>query len=1132
MSEYNPSPSIARRVATTLLACGSLLFVAACLFGDTLRPAPGRFAWAEPLFEEFDGAHVNLANGNLFLERRDLELDTWLGPVAIGAVYNSANAQWRWNFAMEHDGKRFTDQSGALHDLQHVVVGTEIPGTHWLKHSEEAVRSRGGLVFQFSGGTLDAVHWNQHDYPRLAYTWSKMGGARQLERIEQCLDAEAACLPLFEMSWDADGRLLSVRDRAARSLRIERDQRGRPIRVEGAADAAAGRSGTHYEYETGATGRLVARTLADGERSEFAYDTEGHLASLRRVGEGDPTTLFAYARADAKKYVTSVTRADGSVRRYRFDATWRLDSRTEADGDTHRTTWQGFHIASVTDPTGAKTRFDRSWGAASSPGLGRTLTITKTTASGNRAVKVFVSGAHNRADPFAYALLSHSDSVDELESRSYDRGRIASLHDGTFTFHFGYGDPGVSSFLPSSGGYAGSYRSALLGNRGEHGHPLRITSASTLSTLTLAAPVYDAVGNLLVGSDISEPTSPGRPGVVSRSFYADRSLAGITYRATSGETAPLGIERRADGQPLAIRRPGGGDTEFDYDALGRNTARRERVDGGWQTTRFEWDAQDRRVATLRPNGMRTETDYDSQGRVVAIRHLKGGVLETVVTNTWERGRLVSQADSSRGGAEHYEYDAAGNRVAIDYPGGERLEFEVDLRGRVTLERFIAANGSTLREIETDLDPAGRRTALREDGEELIVFERGVVPALGAEFDAIRYGNGLVREFEIDEEWNRLARSSTHRDGDLVELTELVFETDCSASVPDRATCLDVYEAALPTSPGAHPAERYEFSGGYGIESGTSVHLVLGRPSSGPRLEADGVLVYAEGFHTARTTYEYDALGNLLARAEEGLREDFVYNAEGNRLLEGGGHSYVYDQAGFTISRDGMAFEWDAQGRIRRVGDWVEAAWDGLGRPLSRTTKLGEVRFLFGGRVEANAAGLPLALDLGDVRLDLVDRSHRYRHFDFRGNVQFETDDAGQVVQSHRYNAYGVVESFDPEGAGPDFARGTGLAGLRLLGARILDADSARFLSPDPVFQVSNQYAYAEGNPVLLWDPNGEFPKVNCKVRVEFPKSSFPWPKVTLECGCGLGFESGIALLLIDIGRRRRKRRRRGLRARA
>jgi RHS repeat-associated protein len=44
--------------------------------------------------------------------------------------------------------------------------------------------------------------------------------------------------------------------------------------------------------------------------------------------------------------------------------------------------------------------------------------------------------------------------------------------------------------------------------------------------------------------------------------------------------------------------------------------------------------------------------------------------------------------------------------------------------------------------------------------------------------------------------------------------------------------------------------------------------------------------------------------------------------------------------------------------------------------------------------------------------------------------------------------------------------------LYILGARIHDAAAGRFLSPDPIFMIVNQYQYAHGNPVAYSDPSG------------------------------------------------------------
>jgi RHS repeat-associated protein len=52
-----------------------------------------------------------------------------------------------------------------------------------------------------------------------------------------------------------------------------------------------------------------------------------------------------------------------------------------------------------------------------------------------------------------------------------------------------------------------------------------------------------------------------------------------------------------------------------------------------------------------------------------------------------------------------------------------------------------------------------------------------------------------------------------------------------------------------------------------------------------------------------------------------------------------------------------------------------------------------------------------------------------------------------------------------------FAQGTETEGLILLGARVYDPKARRFLSPDPIYNLLNQFAYP-ANPVWFSDPSG------------------------------------------------------------
>ena len=122
-------------------------------------------------------------------------------------------------------------------------------------------------------------------------------------------------------------------------------------------------------------------------------------------------------------------------------------------------------------------------------------------------------------------------------------------------------------------------------------------------------------------------------------------------------------------------------------------------------------------------------------------------------------------------------------------------------------------------------------------------------------------------------------------------------------------------------------------------------------------------------------------------------------------------------------------------------------------------------------MQADASGNPLAIDLGEVVIGLGG-VHRYRHLDFRGNVKWVSDDAGQVVAHYRYAPFGLDAVFGADDDPVRFVARPEIGELMLLGARVYDPAVGRFLSPDPIFQIVNQFAYTLGNPIWFSDPDG------------------------------------------------------------
>jgi RHS repeat-associated protein len=317
-----------------------------------------------------------------------------------------------------------------------------------------------------------------------------------------------------------------------------------------------------------------------------------------------------------------------------------------------------------------------------------------------------------------------------------------------------------------------------------------------------------------------------------------------------------------------------------------------------------------------------------------------------------------------------------------------------------------------------------------------------------------FGNDLLRRRAYDPEKGRLTGMVTEN-----VLQEVVETTEISYSFETRparnqirtrtATALAATDEAYWIAPGGTLANPEEFVG----------KRVFGW-SDGGRIER----------------FAYDELGN---RVSDATGNDFSYNAERNRLLwadlagSPAPISYVYDEAGFVTERAGVPITWTASGRIASFGS-DSFAWDMSGRLLSMTVGGVERRLeLFGGRVEGDPAQGTLGmLDLGGVALQLGTGECLYRHLDFRGNVGFVSDDLGEIVSHHRYAPYGLDASFGPAGNTVTFVGKPQIGELMILGFRIYDPAIGRFLSPDPILQLVNQFSYTLGNPVWFSDPDG------------------------------------------------------------
>jgi RHS repeat-associated protein len=1015
-----PGRTLALALAIGIAALG-------CQPRPSLGPADGAPEYQLAGLIAVPGGAVNAAGGNLMIERLDMSIDTVLGTREIRAVYNAHSGDWLWSFQVTYDGSEFRDPTGARHDLDAIADGAAIPGTVYVKADADTIETKGGWAFHFdANGKLSYVGWKTADYPRLQYI--RTG---DLLEIEQCPGA-SSCLLFYSIALNPAGDPLSVTDaRTGRIAEFQYDGLGRLVVARDALAVDEGWPGFRYEYSLGGT-LLTAITNSEGERIEYAYQGNRRIRDVIQIGEGNPTHRFGYSGKDAAGlYKALHTNPLGALTRYIVDGQRRLHRVELADaGEATAFTWAGRRPASLTLPSGVTTFFTY---------VGDDL-ASVVQPSGNVVTTTYEPGAVNFDNQFASAIARIEDSLGLVEERSYDaQGRVETISNGEGdTFSSTYSEATLASITnPQGAQFSFPFY-------GVHGHWLRMQGDASDQRS------HDLVGNALV-------TSVQRQlgGLLIRGFDASRNVSSYGMAATAQgfvtSQGSIAIARRSDGQVTSIARPGGADHDFEHDALGRIIRRHEHVGGVWQTTTLEYDALGNLTARERPNGMREEFDYDGYGRLQKHRALRDAVLEGEATFTYQRGQLVSFADSTRNATEVYGYDTAGRLQTILFGFGEMGTLEYDLRSRLTAEVFVWPGQGPIRRIDYAYDLANRPVQVTADGAELLgewAYQNGNVRTA-------RTGNGLSRELAYDPASGRLATATTTNA--LAEVVESTTVTLTAEVGPSRQQ-FTVQTATLLAS----TEEQY--------------WMALGGSIASPdEFVGKRIFAWNDG-NGGSKSFAYDELSNLRSNAEG---DTFNYNAEGNRLLsatlvhEGASLTYAYDEAGFAISRNGIPITWTATGRMASFAS-TSIEWDMRGRPISWTaTGVAREFIFFGGRVDSDPqTGALGSLDLGFVSIPFGSGARTYRHVDFRGNVSFATDENGEVVAHHSYSPYGLDATFGSSADPVGFAGRTEIGDLMLLGARVYDPAVGRFLSPDPVFQLINAYAYTLGNPVWFWDPDG------------------------------------------------------------
>ncbi|WP_425566932.1 polymorphic toxin-type HINT domain-containing protein [Sphaerisporangium flaviroseum] len=342
----------------------------------------------------------------------------------------------------------------------------------------------------------------------------------------------------------------------------------------------------------------------------------------------------------------------------------------------------------------------------------------------------------------------------------------------------------------------------------------------------------------------------------------------------------------------------------------------------------------------------------------------------------------------------------------------------------------------------------------------------------------------------EEGTNRLTRSMYERETAPISVADTNFTFDPSGNITKIAD-----------TPSGQPADVQCFEQDY-LQRLTEAWTATDGCASGPsQAIIGGPAPYWQSF-------SYDVVGNRTKEVQHGAAGDvtksYTYAGPGKPYphtltsvsYQGGerdGQSdvYTYDKAGNTTERgSGRTLEWDVQGHLAKSTDPSGVStfvYDANGDRLIRRDPTSTTLYVAGMEVRLDTkTGAKTATryytHAGQTIATRTSKGVTWLGADHHGSADTSVDDtAAQATTRRRFTPFGQMRgpspSYWPGERG--FVGGTidTSTALTHLGAREYDAETGRFISVDPVFDVSNPqswngYAYAGNNPVTVSDPSG------------------------------------------------------------
>ncbi|MGQ5522076.1 LysM peptidoglycan-binding domain-containing protein, partial [Chitinimonas sp. PSY-7] len=859
----------------------------------------------------------------------------------------------------EYDGRGLliaqTDGTGNVSRIGYNAQGLTSSVTDGKGQTSTRTYDGAGQLITDTDALKDSERYEYDTFGNRIKTTDRLGNVSQSEfdRGNRAVKQTDALGRVTQNQYDENGNLVRQTDAKQQVTTRIYDRQGRVIRSTNPAGEV-----TEYRYDT--VGQLVAtlrhHELAAGnaalvEDSNDAlvrreYALAGQL--VREVDALNGETTYRYDRYGNR---IETTNAGGQVTRNEYDALNRLTATVDALGK--RTTYEydaSGNRKAMVDALGHRTEYE--YDAAQ-----RLIKTTDATGASTQyrydanGKQVEVIDARGKKQLSTYdavnQLLTTTNGAGDVTRYAYDAaGRRVSVTNGAGNVtQSAFDAVGQVTTVTDGTGAVTQYRYDNVGNListvdgNGHEQTRRYDAANRLVATTdglglVTEFAYDTFGRKL---------NQKRAGVVQASEYdlMDRLLAQV------------------DGE--------GYRTEYRYDALGNVTQMRRAIDKAgtqWATTRYGYDAQNRRIYQLDPGQHLTYTEYADDGQVSA-RTVYDGVAALPATPPTGPGRTVRyQYDAGHhvisekgvdGSETLYAYDKAGNLE-------KKTEFAGTPKACVTTYRYDGANrlvGKTEAEGKTTqivYDGAGRIsqriTGSKTETARTETFAYDGVGHVVREQDGV--GNVTVKQY--DKNGNLVLNQQAHGTAALRETSYRYDANNQQVEAKNIAgvqrTEYDAFGNKTRVKVGETNAVTSQF---FYDKNNQLVRTIDGMGVSaeftvdglGRQLQSTDAANQGAKARLERKTYDAD--GHVLTDTDAaGYTTRYQYDAQGNRTsMTVGEYLLVATDAGYDATRAALAqpakttYTYDAIGRLLSTlspaGSLVTQSYDAAGNIDTVTT---------------------------------------------------------------------------------------------------------------------------------------------------------------------------------------------------